>query len=114
MNIRPKRLSPRFPLAFPILLEDDQGCVERCMARNISSNGLFVECRKFFPLGTKLRVIFTHPSGKVEVAAEVVVTRAVELGTQTYEEPSLHAGLGLRFLSFDHSISFDLDNTLPM
>lgn len=111
---RAKRLIPRYTLAFPVLVEDPNGNIERCMAKNVSTEGIYLECRKFFPIGSKLKIIFTPPEGNIEVKAEAEVTRAMALGPRTDDPTCLNVGMGLKFLSFDHSIVMDLQGVLPI
>jgi len=109
-----KRNGERQRLAFPVLIETERGNIERCIGLNISDTGIFLECRRYFPIGSKLTVIFTPPSGSTEVRAKVTVVRAVELQPRNAEEFHLHIGLGLEFKSFDQSLQFNKINSLPI
>jgi len=55
--------------AFPVFLEGDRG-VAAGVGRNISDSGMFVETREPFPLGSRVRVTFTSPSGGAEMVLE--------------------------------------------
>lgn len=111
---RAKRLTRRYPLAFPVLIEDENGNMERCMARNVSTEGIYLECRRFFLVGSRIKVIFTPLQGNMEVKAEAEVTRVVALSHRANDTTGPRAGLGLKFLSFDHSIVMDLAGVLPI
>ena len=55
--------------AFPVFLEGDRG-VAAGIGRNISDSGMFVETREPFPLGSRVKVTFTSPSGGAEMVLE--------------------------------------------
>ena len=55
--------------AFPVFLEGDRG-VAAGVGRNISDSGMFVETREPFPLGSRVKVTFTSPSGGAEMILE--------------------------------------------
>jgi PilZ domain len=55
--------------AFPVFLEGDRG-VAAGVGRNISGSGMFVETREPFPLGSRVKVTFTSPTGGAEMVLE--------------------------------------------
>jgi hypothetical protein len=55
--------------AFPVFLEGDRG-VAAGVGRNISDSGMFVETREPFPLGSRVKVTFTSPTGGAEMVLE--------------------------------------------
>ena len=55
--------------AFAVFLEGDRG-VAAGIGRNISGSGMFVETREPFPLGSRVKVTFTSPSGGAEMVLE--------------------------------------------
>src|SRR5258708_6207670 len=59
----------RLDKAFPVFLEGERG-VAAGIGRNISDSGMFVETREPFPLGSRVRVTFTSPSGGAEMVLE--------------------------------------------
>src|SRR5262245_40216557 len=67
----PERRPPaaRLDKAFPVFLEGDRG-VAAGIGRNISDSGMFVETREPFPLGSRVRVTFTSPTGGAEMVLE--------------------------------------------
>ena len=67
----PDRRPPagRLDKAFPVFLEGERG-VAAGIGRNISDSGMFVETREPFPLGSRVRVTFTSPSGGAEMVLE--------------------------------------------
>ena len=97
----PERRPPagRLDKAFPVFLEGERG-VAAGIGRNISDSGMFVETREPFPLGSRVRVTFTSPTGGAEMVLEGEVryqcfinfTRAdaVRAGMQ---------GIGLKFVT---------------
>jgi len=67
----PERQPPvaRLDKAFPVFLEGEHG-VAAGIGRNISDSGMFVETREPFPLGSRVRVTFTSPTGGAEMVLE--------------------------------------------
>jgi len=59
----------RFDKAFPVYLEGERG-VAAGIGRNITQNGMFVETREPFPLGSRVRVTFTSPGRGPEMVLE--------------------------------------------
>lgn len=67
--------------------------MRRCLARDISSTGLFIESTDPYPLGTILRVIFSVPDGSWEMTSRCEVCRTARLRGPD----GLIQGLGLVF-----------------
>lgn len=67
--------------------------MRRCIARDVSGRGLFVETYEHFPLGTELRVTFSLPDGSWEMSVWCTVRRSVRLDAG---DGVLH-GIGLSF-----------------
>ncbi len=88
-----RRGAPRLRLAFPVLVEGPFG-LRRCMGRDISSTGLFIETADPYEPGTVVRVIFSVPDGSWEMCARCEVRRVTRL-------PGHSQGVGLAFLSVD-------------
>src|SRR3981189_1863925 len=55
--------------ACPVVLEADRG-VASGVGRNITDTGMFIETREPYPLGTRVKVTFTSPSGGAEMTRE--------------------------------------------
>lgn len=87
-----RRAGPRLRLAFPVLVDGPHG-LRRCLARDISARGLFVETSELHPEGTLLRVTFAVPDGSWEMTVRCEVRHVVrERGPAGILE-----GLGLTF-----------------
>ncbi len=104
MKKHTRRLSPRFQMTFPSYLEDKKGNVEQCKTRNISNEGVFIECGRFFLPGTQLKAVFTSASGDPEIKADATVIRALEIRPSSVDEFRLHFGIGLQFESFTYAV----------
>jgi hypothetical protein len=59
----------RFDKAFPVFLEGERG-MSSGVGRNITDTGMFIETREPYPLGTRVKVTFTSPSGGAEMTLE--------------------------------------------
>jgi hypothetical protein len=79
-------------LAFAVLVEGPSG-YRRCLARDVSARGLFVETVEHYPIGSELRVTFALPDGSWEMTVRCVVRHVVRLDAG---DGSLH-GVGLSF-----------------
>lgn len=91
-----RRGATRLRLAFPVLIEGPYG-IRRCMGRDISSGGLFVETADPYPPGSLVRVIFSVPDGSWEMSARCEVRHAARIkGPDGVVE-----GVGLAFLGVD-------------
>lgn len=91
--------SSRFNKAFPVWLEGDSG-VASGVGRNITPNGVFVETREPFPLGSRVRVTFTSPSGGAELTLEGEVRYQcfINFARPDTTRSGLR-GIGLRFVA---------------
>ena len=65
----PAAATGRFDKAFPVFLEGERG-VASGIGRNITGTGMFIETREPYPLGTRVKVTFTAPSGGAEMTLE--------------------------------------------
>lgn len=90
--LRERRQGPRLRLAVPVLIDGPEG-IKRCLARDLSPGGLFVEHPAALPPGTELRVTFTVPDGSTEMTCRCVVRHVHRVRTPT---GTVH-GLGLSF-----------------
>jgi Tfp pilus assembly protein PilZ len=87
-----RRSAPRQRLAFPVLVESSAG-IRRCIARDISARGIFVETVDAYPVGSEVRAIFALPDGSWEMTVRCQVRRVLRLEAS---DGSLH-GVGLSF-----------------
>jgi hypothetical protein len=67
-----RRAARRLRLAFPVLLDGPFG-MRRCIARDVSGRGLFVETNDPYPPGSDVRVTFALPDGSWEMTARCLV-----------------------------------------
>jgi PilZ domain len=84
--------------AFPVFLEGERG-VAAGIGRNISDSGIFVETREPFPLGSRVKVTFTSPTGGAEMVLEGEVRYQCFINYA--REDAVRAGMrgiGLRFV----------------
>jgi hypothetical protein len=91
-----RRNTPRLRLAFSVLVEGPYG-IRRCIGRDISSNGLFLETPDPYTPGTIVRVTFSTPDGAWEMTARCEVRRSVRIR----DADTLCEGVGLSFLGVD-------------
>ncbi|MFL5313315.1 MAG: PilZ domain-containing protein [Myxococcales bacterium] len=97
----PERRPPvgRLDKAFPVFLEGDRG-VAAGIGRNISDTGMFVETREPFPLGSRVRVTFTSPSGGAEMVLEGEVRYQCFINfTRADAVRAGMRGIGLKFVT---------------
>ena len=97
----PDRRAPagRLDKAFPVFLEGDRG-VAAGIGRNISDSGMFVETREPFPLGTRVRVTFTSPTGGAEMVLEGEVRYQCFINfTRADAVRAGMRGIGLKFVT---------------
>lgn len=87
-----RRRATRLRLAFPVLIEGPFG-IRRCIARDVSGRGLFVETNDVYPPGAAVRVTFALPDGSWEMTARCLVRHVVRLDAS---DGALH-GVGLSF-----------------
>lgn len=92
IRTRERREQPRLRIAFSVLVDGPFG-LRRCIARDITHRGLFIETWDELPIGTELRVIFSMPDGSWEMPARCIVRHILELGTG--EE--IQRGVGVSF-----------------
>lgn len=97
----PDRRPPagRLDKAFPVFLEGERG-VAAGIGRNISDSGMFVETREPFPLGSRVRVTFTSPSGGAEMVLEGEVRYQCFINfTRADAVRAGMRGIGLKFVT---------------
>jgi hypothetical protein len=89
----------RFDLAFPVLIESIFG-ISRCVARNISEGGIFLEMQQPLPLGSTVSVTFEQPGGGTTLVAQGEVKHALCLAYGSPEGTKQLRGVGVRFSTF--------------
>ncbi len=95
-----RRRATRIDKVFRVLLATDEHGEMWCVARNISTSGMFVEMAEPLPLRTKVVVRFQLPGDDAAICAIARVQNHYYF--QYAEGGALHAlcGIGLRFLRF--------------
>ncbi len=93
----------RLDKVFPVLIESPHAGFMNCVARNISSGGLFLETRAPLPLGSPLRIYFALPQGEAGISATGLVKNHYFLhyATGVGEGQAAVTGMGIRFTGFD-------------
>lgn len=97
----PDRRPPtgRLDKAFAVFLEGERG-VAAGIGRNISDSGMFVETREPFPLGSRVRVTFTSPTGGAEMVLEGEVRYQCFINfTRADAVRAGMRGIGLKFVA---------------
>ncbi len=88
----------RFDKAFSVWLEGESG-VAAGIGRNITEAGMFVETREPFPLGSRVRVTFTGPSGaELTLESEVRYQCFINFAKPDHTRAGMR-GIGLRFVA---------------
>lgn len=90
-----------FDSLFTILLTSDQFGEQRCIARNITENGIFIECRDVLPLGAAVQVHFLAQDGHGEIVANAVVRNHYFLSYSGQAAVKRLVGMGLKFVDFE-------------
>lgn len=83
-----------------MLVEGPYG-LRRCVARDVSATGLFVETHEPHAVGTELRVTFALPDESWEMTLRCTVRHLVRL---TGSETAMH-GMGLSFEELEEELS---------
>ena len=102
----------RLDKVFPVLIESPQSGFMNCVARNISSGGLFLETRSPLPLGSPLRIYFALPQGQAGISATGLVKNHYFLHYASCGGPAGVTGMGVRFTGFDFDGEERLENGL--
>jgi hypothetical protein len=91
----------RLDKVFPVLVESPLHGYVRCIARNISCGGLFLETLAPLPLGTPIRVFFAVPESAAGISAVGQVKNHYFLNFASLDGPKSITGMGVRFMKFD-------------
>ena len=96
-----KRAHLRFDKVFPVRVESPLFGEFRCVARNVSAGGIFLETRDHLPLGAQVRVCFltADESGEIVAVGEVKNHYFINFGHAG--ETCSVSGMAVRFLSFE-------------
>jgi hypothetical protein len=98
---RQRREHLRFDTLVPVRVESLLFGDLTCVARNISTGGLFLEVSEPLPLGTTVRVCFPVPDGSGEVVALGEVKNHYFINYVQAGEAKAVSGMAVRFTSFE-------------
>lgn len=96
-----KREHLRFDKVFPVRVESVLFGEFRCVARNVSAGGIFIETRDHLPLGARVRVCFLTPDETGEIVAVGEVKNHYFINFAQGGESKSVSGMAVRFLSFE-------------
>lgn len=88
---------------FSVLVSSDTYGQHRCIARNISSGGMFLETGDPLPLGSLIRVHFVMEGGQGEITVQAQVKNHYFLNYQDNDRLKTTVGMGVKFLSFEEN-----------
>jgi len=91
----------RFDAVFSVVVSSEEFGKMKCMARNISNRGMFIEARDVLPLGTEVRVHFLMDAGQGEIVARAVIKNHYFLSYSGQGRLRRLVGMGLRFVEFE-------------
>ena len=89
----------RFDKIFPVQVESTLYGTIRCIARNISCGGMFLETVEPFPLGTEVQIHFAHAGESIVARGEV--KNHYFFNYAEGPSPRSLSGMGIRFLRFE-------------
>jgi len=98
MNRQERRSALRLDKVFPVQVESTLYGTIRCVARNISKGGMFLETAEPFPLGTEVEIHFEH--GGESIVARGEVKNHYFFNYAVGSSPQSLSGMGIRFLGF--------------
>jgi Tfp pilus assembly protein PilZ len=95
-----RRECQRFDKVFTVYISGAWGAAFG-IARNISDGGMFIETCDPYPLGSRMQVTFSLPSGETEMTAVGEVVHLCFLNrTAGGGRREIMVGMGIRFLNF--------------
>lgn len=97
---RDRREQHRLRVAFTVIVEGPFG-LRRCVARDISARGLFIETWDEFPVGTEIRVTFSLPDGSWEMTARCTVRHVLDVHTKE----GVMRGIGVSFEEIEEDLA---------
>jgi hypothetical protein len=95
------RQSLRFNVALPVLVSAEGFRTHRCIARNISAGGMFLETEEPLPLCSQVRVHFVMERGQGEIVARAEVKNHYYLTFNDGNGVRGVVGMGVKFLEFE-------------
>lgn len=98
----------RFDKVFPVRVESLLFGELRCVARNVSAGGIFIETRDHLPLGARVRVCFLTADETGEIVAVGEVKNHYFINFNQAGEIRSVSGMAVRFLSFEDEGEFHL------
>lgn len=107
-----KRASLRFDLTFPVLVSADGFGTFRCIARNISEGGMFLQTGNPLPLGSVIRIHFAMENGQDEIVALAEIKNHYYLSFSDGSDLRSVTGMGVKFVEFERDRDNSLDNHL--
>ena len=96
-----KRASLRFDVVFPVVLSSEEFGRIRCIARNVSAGGMFVEALEPLPIGLPVKVHFTMERAAGEIIARAEIKNHYYLAFRQGNELRSLIGMGLKFSEFE-------------
>lgn len=96
-----KRAHLRFDKVFPVRVESVLFGEFRCVARNVSAGGIFLETRDHLPLGARVRVCFLTADESGEIVAVGEVKNHYFINFVQGGDTRSVSGMAVRFLSFE-------------
>lgn len=104
----------RLDKLFPVLVESPLFGFKNCIARNISTGGIFLETHEPLPLGSPLRIYFSFPETREGISASGLVKNHYYLNFSANNEPKRVTGMGVRFTEFDDNGCERLESRLRL
>lgn len=96
-----KRASLRFNVVFPVTISSEEYGSLRCIARNLSTGGMFVEALEPLPIGMPVRVHFIMERAQGEIIAHGEIKNHYYLAFRQDGEIRSLIGMGVKFLDFE-------------
>lgn len=107
-----RRRTYRFDKVFQVEVSSSIFGSYICVARNISSGGIFLETFDPLPLGSEVRIHFEMPDSPGEVVAIGEVKNHYYLNYQQDGAPRSLMGMGVRFMGFEEDGAESLARSL--
>jgi hypothetical protein len=100
-----RRAAMRFDKVFPVHVESPLYGALWCVARNVSSGGMFLETAEPLPLGAEVKVRFEQDGESIVARGEVKNHYFFNYTQQ--QRPQCLCGMGVRFLGFEAGSAID-------
>lgn len=107
-----KRASLRFDVIFPVVISSEEFGSIRCIARNLSTGGMFVEALEPMPIGLEVKVHFVMERAQGEITAQGKIINHYYLAFRHNGEIRSLVGMGVKFLEFESESAETLDSCL--